>query len=147
MYIFISYLAGILIALIWFLPRSVWCYELFMFTSVISHLIGLQVGCSRSVVQTMLLYAVLSCRWAFGLCRGCCVDGCKNTQCMWQDVQFCLSSFSLHITSAQLSPLHSTYPHFKQRDRRSDLRSTERQMTLLQILLPTTHKQLRWSYP
>jgi hypothetical protein len=51
-----------------------------MFTCLISHLIGLQVGCSGTVVETLLSYGiwritVLSCRWSFGLCRGCCVSG------------------------------------------------------------------------
>jgi hypothetical protein len=47
---------------------------------VISLLIGLQVGCSGAVVETLLSYGiwripVLSCRWSFGLCWGCCVSG------------------------------------------------------------------------
>jgi hypothetical protein len=51
-----------------------------MFTCVIFHLIGLQVGYSGTVVETLLSYGiwripVLSCRWSFGLCRGCCVSG------------------------------------------------------------------------
>jgi hypothetical protein len=45
-----------------------------MFTCVISHLIGLHVGCSGSVVETLSYgiwrIPVLSCRRAFRLCRG-----------------------------------------------------------------------------
>jgi hypothetical protein len=46
-----------------------------MFTCVVSHLIGLQVECSATIVET-LSYGVwrnplLSCRWSFGHCRGC----------------------------------------------------------------------------
>jgi hypothetical protein len=51
-----------------------------MFTCVISHLIGLQVGCSGTVVERFVLCGMwriplLSCRWSFGLCRGCCISG------------------------------------------------------------------------
>jgi hypothetical protein len=69
---------------------SLWCgsflggYEVMnccMFTCVISHLIWLQVGCSGTVVETLLPYGiwripVLSCGWSFRLCRGCCVSEC-----------------------------------------------------------------------
>jgi hypothetical protein len=75
MYISISYFAGILVALVWFLSGWVWCYELSMFTCVISNLIDLQIGCSGSIVETLFSYGtgirripVLSCRWSFGLC-------------------------------------------------------------------------------
>jgi hypothetical protein len=45
-----------------------------MFTCVTSHSIGLQVGCSGTVVETLLSCGmwripVFSCRWSFGLCR------------------------------------------------------------------------------
>jgi hypothetical protein len=51
-----------------------------MFTCVISHLIGLQFGCSGTIAETVLSYGiwgtpVLSCRCPFGLCRNCCVSG------------------------------------------------------------------------
>jgi hypothetical protein len=43
-----------------------------MFTCVMSHLIGLQVGCSGTIIETLShgirRIPVLSCRWAFGLC-------------------------------------------------------------------------------
>jgi hypothetical protein len=77
-YISINYFARILVALsVSFLGG----YDIMnscMFTWVISHLIWLQVGCSGTVVGKLLSYGiwripVLSCRWSFGLCRGCCV--------------------------------------------------------------------------
>jgi hypothetical protein len=73
-----------------------------MFTGVIFRLIGLQVGCSGSIVETLFSYdvrrnAMLSCSWSFGLRRGCCVyiclfisrllkDAVSNTDCiMWNN--------------------------------------------------------------
>jgi hypothetical protein len=52
-----------------------------MFTCLISHLIGLHVEYSGTVFETLSSYGiwrihVLSCRWSFGLCRGCCVWCC-----------------------------------------------------------------------
>jgi hypothetical protein len=74
MYISISYFAGTLAALVWFLQGGYDVTNSCMFTCVISHLIGLQVGCSGAIVETVLSYdiwriPVLSCRWSFGLCR------------------------------------------------------------------------------
>jgi hypothetical protein len=53
----------------------------FMFTCVVSHLIGLQAGCSGTIAETLLSFGiwripVLSCRRSFGLCHGCCVSEC-----------------------------------------------------------------------
>lgn len=57
-----------------------------MFTCIMSHSIGLQVGCSGTVVEP-LSYGVrripmLSCRWWFGLCR----DGhiCSSAACIFE---------------------------------------------------------------
>jgi hypothetical protein len=50
-----------------------------MSTCATSPLIGLQVGCSGTTVETLSYdiwgIPVLSCRWSFGLCEGCCVTG------------------------------------------------------------------------
>jgi hypothetical protein len=51
-----------------------------IFTCVISHLFGIQVGCSGTIVETLLSCGiwripVLSCMRPFGVCRSCCVSG------------------------------------------------------------------------
>jgi hypothetical protein len=78
MCISISYSAGILVAVVWFLPGWVRCYELLYvhmrylpFSGAAS---WVQWNCRRDAV-IMWRIAVLSCTWSFRLCRGRCVSG------------------------------------------------------------------------
>jgi hypothetical protein len=74
-------------------------WTLVMFTCVIPHLIGIEVGCSGTIVETLLSCGiwripVLSCILSFGLCRGCCVSGtvllyCDVHWCGWRTADSC----------------------------------------------------------
>jgi hypothetical protein len=59
MYISVSYFAGILVSLVWFLPGWVRCYELLCVHMRYLPLFGLQVGCSGTVFETLLSYCTM----------------------------------------------------------------------------------------